>query len=168
MYVDWTSRKSYISKHFRVYDAIYLPRWQRLADEADGLDDNAKEALIDLFERMDAVYEDILRVKPNIHVAFRNSRYNKLVGGTIGSAHIARVIKMPDGTEIGNGRHLVAAVDFDVRIYPEKSIEDNCDIARSLLEPKLELLEMRMEKNPGSSWIHLDSQLVKSERYFVP
>ena len=164
MTIDWTNRNASVSKWFRVKDAIFLPRWGRLADDSDYLDDNAKEALVDIFERLDTIYIDILKVKPIIHVAFRSPKYNNLLGGAVGSAHIARTIRNDQIV-----KH-IAAIDFSVNLYPEKSIEENCDLARELLLPHIEALDLRMEDNPSSNWIHIDTKPIinNGNRFFKP
>lgn len=171
--IDWSNRNSLVSRLYTVKDAIYLPRWGRLADDRDGLDDNAKAALIDVFQRMEKV-TDILGVTVSVHCAFRSNEYNRLVGGAKASAHIARGVQMPpkvipDGTEIGNGIKHIAAVDFDANIG-EASAGANCDKVREILKPKLEELDMRMEQNPGSDWVHLDTKPVRpgDSRIFTP
>jgi hypothetical protein len=72
--------------------------------------------------------------------------YNALVGGGKISAH-----------KIG------LAVDYD-------AIGLNCDDVRAKLESKLEEFGLRMEINPGSGWVHNDSQqpLPGHKRYFNP
>lgn len=93
----------------------------------------------------------------NVHVAIRpilnnpasvhhGENYNALVGGALNSAH-------------KDGR----AIDFDV-------VGISCDDARSQLEPFLEPYGMRMEKKPGSNWLHLDFAQVPpgGHRYFLP
>ena len=43
--IDWCDPKQKISDYFSVGEALYLPRWERLANEQDGLSDDSKTAL---------------------------------------------------------------------------------------------------------------------------
>lgn len=87
-----------------------------------------------------------------IHVCYRSREYNKLVGGAKSSAHLA----------INPGE---AAVDFHVSGI-------SCDDSREKIiqDKKLEGWGFRMEKLPGSNWIHLDSRKPAEgrPRYFLP
>lgn len=55
------------------------------------------------------------------------------------------------------------AVDFSVKGM-------SCDAIREILEPKLKSLGIRMEKLPGSCWVHIDLKPAADERfrYFKP
>ncbi len=54
------------------------------------------------------------------------------------------------------------AVDFRVDRF-------SCDEVRAKLEGMLDDLRIRMERNPGSSWVHIDlRQPGPSGRYFIP
>ena len=44
----------------------------------------------------------------------------------------------------------------------------NADTIRGWLEPKLEEFGLRMEKLPGSNWVHIDAGPVTHKRYFTP
>ncbi len=70
--------------------------------------------------------------------------YNKLVGGATHSWHC-----------VGK------AVDFHVDGF-------GCDEVRAALVSKLEQWGLRMEKNVGSNWVHLDIGIVTTTRYFKP
>jgi len=55
------------------------------------------------------------------------------------------------------------AVDFSV-------VGMSCDDVRVLLSMKLKELGIRMERNPGSNWVHVDLRPVvnDADRYFHP
>lgn len=77
---------------------------------------------------------------------YRPEKYNELIKGAKNSQHIE-----------GN------AVDFVVNgLTPQK--------VRSLLEPKLAEWDIRMEDLPDSTWVHIDTKLIKAneKRFFIP
>lgn len=136
---------SSISKYFTMREALWLPKWNREANESDGLDNNVLMNLSNLFEEMDLLREFFGR-PIIVHVAYRPAEYNKLVKGAPKSAHL-----------------LGKAVDFHVA-------EMDCDVARQkILDANLlELHGLRMENLPGSSWIHIDTMAPGKNRYFSP
>lgn len=157
--VRWDDAGSKVSKYFTVRHALWLPKWSRIATRDDGVTEDAKAALLRLFNVLDGV-QDFLKSKILVHVAYRSEEYNALVRGTAESAHMAR--KLPDGA-------LIAAVDFHADI-PNKVGGDACDVVRARILPVLQSFELRMENNPGSDWVHLDSRpvLTGGHRYFKP
>lgn len=148
--INWIDPKSNITTHFTVNDCLYLPKWTRLANEADGLTEDVKHNLINLCAKMEAV-RVFLKNKPiNVHCMFRPALYNKLVNGSKSSQHL-----------YGN------AIDFDVG----GAVNEMCDHTRLLLEPKLEEFEIRMEDTsdkPQRNWVHIDVGPVIHNRYFKP
>lgn len=143
--MDWSDPKAKISNNFTVKEAIWLPQWDRLATERDGLGQVQKDNLVRLFKLMDWV-RGYFNKPVIVHVAFRSYSYNKLVGGAPSSAHLKGM-----------------AVDFHVAGI-------DCDAARTAIVPKLEEWGMRCEDLPGSSWIHLDTKQVGvgAQRFFKP
>lgn len=121
---------------------------------ANTLDGITKEVLDTIYwfanEKLEAVRQ-IIEKPINIHCAFRSVRYNNLVGGAEQSAHLYYA-------------PYIAAVDFDANMGSD--IITNCNKIRQLLLPRLEELDLRMEKNENMSWIHLDSKKSIGERYF--
>jgi hypothetical protein len=142
---------SAISRHFVWKDALYLPTWSRMAQLSDGLTELTLSNLKAFFQTMDLV-RDFFAAPIFVHVAYRPKAYNHLVGGAENSTHIAQ---LPGE----------AAVDFHVQGV-------SCDQAREriLKDGKLEEWKLRMEKNPGSDWVHLDCRVPAPghARYFVP
>lgn len=149
--IDWNDPKSKVSKYFTVKECTFLPSWQVLHFPSD----QEKENIIKHAKIMDDVRE-FLGNPINIHVwirpilnnpnsQFHGQDYNNFIKGATNSAH-----------KIG------IACDFDCG--------ENCDDTRTKLESKLEEFNLRMEKKPGSNWIHLDSSIVpiSGNRYFVP
>lgn len=160
---DWLNPALKISKHFTVKDALWLPKWDRLATWQDGLSEDAKQALLFLFAKMDGVRE-FVGLPINVHVAYRPRAYNSLVGGSRHSSHVARM------EEIGSAGALIAAVDWSADTG-DGSPGECCDTLRAAIAPKLETWGLRMEDNPtGSPWIHLDTRpvLPGHQRYFLP
>lgn len=145
--IDWTNPLTNVSEHFTVKDMIFLPSWNRLANEADGLDAATKSNLLILAKHMELVRAFF--GKPIIaHVTLRPVEYNKTIpGAALKSAH----------TE---GK----AMDFHV-----SGIE--CAAARKMINDagKLEEWQMRMEDISGN-WLHLDFRALKpgGKRFFKP
>lgn len=81
----------------------------------------------------------------NVNSGVRPVVYNKLIGGSIGSAHI-------DGE----------ALDFSIK-------DLTADHVRLMLIAKLDELDIRMENLPGSKWIHIDLKPPGiTGRFFIP
>ncbi len=144
----FTDPNEKLSKYFTWHEALFLPKWNRLANEADDLLsadilDNIKATGI----WMDAIRE-YFDSPINIHCWFRPLEYNQLVGGAKYSSHLYGI-----------------AVDFDVHGM-------TCDEARQKLldNNKLDELKLRMEQRDGSNWVHLDSSPLSRDghRYFLP
>lgn len=135
-----------ISQYFSWKEAIYLPKWDRLATSEE-LTPEIVENLTKLFVKMDVIRK-FFSNQILVHCAFRPPKYNKEIGGAKKSAHM-------------EGK----AVDFHVRCV-------TCDDAKSaiLRYNLLEKLEMRMENRPGSNWIHLDTRAPGKDgkRFFLP
>ena len=152
MEINWDDPESMISNHFKVKEALTLPSWQIMHIPSDEEKANiAKQA-----QNMDLV-RDFLGVPLVVHCWIRpllnnpasdhnGENYNQLVGGGSHSAHISGF-----------------ATDFH-------AVGIDCDTVRSMLEPKLEEFGMKMERNPGSNWVHLgsDDLLPGHSRYFNP
>ena len=129
--IDWGKCSSPVSAHFTVSECLYLPKWNRLANEHDGLNDEIKGNLILLCTKLDTV-RDFFKKPMIVHCMYRPKEYNSLIGGAVGSAHIEGL-----------------AIDFHV-------INRSCDEVREMLLPLLEQWKFRMEDLPGSNWVHLD------------
>lgn len=144
--IDWTDASIQITPHFSVKDALYLPTWSRLANESDGLNDEIKENIIALFNKMETVREYFGNNPINVHVTYRPPAYNKLIGGAANSNHMQGL-----------------AMDFDIAGI-------SCDDVRTkIVDNKLlDLWDMRCENKPGSNWIHLDNGPVIYSRFFIP
>lgn len=144
--VNWNDVHSRVSKHFTVKECLWLPSWNRIANETDGLNDNIKNNLIILCTNMDKIRE-FLDASVNVHVTYRPAAYNKQIGGSLNSAHIKGL-----------------AMDFDVG--------DNCDVTRNkiLQTDLLDKYDMYMENKPGSGWVHLNCNdgVKRFNRFFTP
>lgn len=149
--IDWKDPGSAINSFFMVREAIWLPQWGRLANEADGLNDDAKKGIIELLDTM-VLARKIVEYPIYSHCCFRPEAYNKLVGGAEESAHIARKITRRSKD------FWIAAIDFEIKV-PGKSISESCEVARQKLLPHLEELGLRMENNGAlAPWVHLDNK----------
>lgn len=140
--IDWKDPKSKVSKYFTVKECLWLPQWNRMANEEDGLTDEIKQNIIQLCYQMDVVRE-YLNSPINVHCFYRPDAYNKLVGGAANSAH-------KDGM----------AIDWDTPGI-------NCNELRPKLVDKLEEWCLRCEDHQGN-WIHLDSRSVGPSGRFFP
>lgn len=144
MTVNWSYPKCKISKYFTVGEALYLPKWNKLAEIPS---EAIKGNILDLARRMDAVRENF-GLPIVVHCWYRPPEYNKLIGGAKRSMHM-----------VGG------AVDFHIDgIY--------CDDVRCMLKESnfAHLLRLRIEMNTGGNWVHLDIKKVTNEndRYFKP
>ena len=149
--VDWNDPKSNISNHFTVREALWLPSWQVMHIPSD----EEKANIIAQAQKMDLVRE-FLGVPLHVHCWIRpvlnnpqspyhGQDYNLLVHGAKGSVHMVGL-----------------ATDYDAAGM-------NCDDVRAKLEPKLEEFGLRMERWPGSNWVHNDSkEPLPGHRYFIP
>jgi hypothetical protein len=158
MAIDWSNPQCPISTHFTVHEALWLPSWGRHATVADGLNDAVKANLVSLFAKMDVV-RNFINKPIRVHVAYRPPKYNALpsIGGAKHSAHMA----------LDN----CAAVDWSADMDGDGlDGSKDCDYLRSILLPMLPAWNMRMEKRPGSNWVHLDDKplLPGGNRYFLP
>lgn len=153
--LDWSNPESQISAHFTVHDATYLPSWGVYHTPSD----QEKENILALAAKLELVRAYLGNndvnvncwIRPTIVVCenprYNGKNYNQLIGGAQNSAHISGM-----------------ACDFTVSRI-------TCDDARFLLEDQLDILQMRMEKKPGSSWVHLDIRqpaYPDGRRYFTP
>lgn len=156
MPIDWTNPKSKISKWFTVKDALFLRKWNRLANEGDGLNDHVKTQLKRIFNELDWVRE--LLGKPIIVTsAYRPQKYNIAIGGAKRSAHMC----IED----------YAAVDWVCDINGDGKMDVmDCDNIKQFLMSYLEERKLRMEDNRGGNWVHLDLRKVPKggKRFFKP
>jgi uncharacterized protein YcbK (DUF882 family) len=139
-----------IAKRFTYKDALWLPQWNRMANEADGLNEEVLSNLKTLFGKMDGVRE-FFGLPIIVHVTYRPEAYNQLVKGAKNSTHKYGM-----------------ACDFHVAGI-------DCDAARSKIldAKKLEEWNMRMEDlsdKESRNWIHLDIKELPpgGNRYFKP
>jgi Peptidase M15 len=147
--LDWSNPDSMVSKYFSVQNCLFLPTWGRMATEADGLNDEVKNNLINLCTKMDEIKE-FLGCGLNIHCIYRPPAYSPLVGGTATDVHTQGL-----------------AIDFDCNKYfstdqvKEKFNKPNGD------DSILEKFGIRMEDNgPSAGWIHIDIHAVGYLRFF--
>ena len=139
MVINWKDPKCKVTANFTVNDACYLPSWAKL--HAPTVQEQANLTLICQFlEKVRALVGKPLKV----HCMIRPPEYNKQIGGRPQSAHLEGL-----------------ACDFSVQGM-------TADKVRELLVPKLELWKFRMEKLPGSNWVHVDLKAPITSRYFAP
>lgn len=150
--IDWNNPNSKVSKYFTVHEALYLPSWKVLhipsAEEKTNIVIHAKnmDKVRDFLEAPMVVHVWIRPILNNPTSSYHGQNYNAFVKGAANSCH-----------KIG------LATDYH-------AIGMSCDEVRAKLDPKLEEFQMRMEKLPGSTWVHNDSKelLPGGNRFFIP
>lgn len=127
-------------------DALWLPRWKRLAS-IEELDPKIIRNLTEVFLKLNQLRK-FLNNPIVVVSAFRPPEYNKLIGGAVNSAHM-------------EGK----AVDFKVKFMRPDEVRQII-----LRYGMLEVLNIRMEDLPGSSWIHIDTRDPGycGKRFFLP
>lgn len=140
--INWESASCNISTHFLVGDAIALHSWNRLATVEDGLTDEGKEKLIVLCNKMEEIRK-VLNCPITVHCMYRSEKYNEEVVKAIPNDVHAQFL----------------AADFDANSH------HTIDEVHVILEPLLEQLGIRMERNTAS-WVHIDLHDVVHQRYF--
>lgn len=149
MTINWSDPTCKISEYFAVKEACWLPSWKVLHSPSFCEQANIVK-MANIMDRVRVFFD-----KPvNVHCWIRpiancadsechGNNYNAFVGGAANSWHKYGL-----------------AVDFDV-------VGMNCDEVRRKLLPKLEELNIRMEANEGSPWVHIDCGAVNgADRYF--
>lgn len=137
--IDWTDPSCAVSAHFTVHECTWLP-----TDQTHYVPNEDEQAdLIRTCALMEKV-RDLFQQPVNVHVMIRPAAYNKKIGGAPNSAHIFGL-----------------ACDFDVA-------GENCDDVREKLAPLLSDWNCRMERAPGTNWVHLDLHAPNPNRYFIP
>jgi hypothetical protein len=141
--IDWSDPRSQITENFTVREALWLPRWNRLANEDDGLIEEHKNNLIVLFNKMETV-RSFLKSPILVNIAYRPQEYNKLLeGAATDSAHLYGM-----------------AVDWYISGV-------DCNWIRSQIVPYLDQWQLRCEDIPVN-WVHLDIRPPIYQRYFKP
>lgn len=141
--INWESATCNITQHFLVGDAIALHSWNRLANEEDGLTDDGKAKLVVLCNKMEEIRK-ILGCPITIHCMYRSQKYNKEIVKAIPNDVHAQFL----------------AADWDCNGH------HTIDEVHAILEPLLEQLGIRMERNTPK-WIHIDLHPVVHQRYFT-
>lgn len=136
---DWHEPHSHITPNFTIGEACWLPKVNCWYYPL-----YEERANISRVCKMLEKVRMIVGQPLIIHCMIRPDWYNAMVSGSNGSMHIKGL-----------------AVDFHVRGM-------TCDALRALLLPHLESLDVCMEDEPGSAWVHLDmgSPRVNGGRYF--
>ena len=140
--IDWSNKDMQVTDHFTVGDCLTLHSWNRLATDKDGLTDEIKSNILFLCQKMEKVRE-ILGCPINVHCIYRSPDYN------------TQVVKANPHDPHSRGM----ACDFDCNGHM------TIDEVHAKLEPLLEELNLRMERNTPS-WCHLDTCPVVHARYF--
>lgn len=128
-----------LTTNFTLEEALRLPRWNCLADD---MNDTIMFNINHQASKMECVRKICYHKPIIVHSWYRPLKYNLEIGGSFFSAHMFGL-----------------ATDFSVEGM-------TCDDVRNLLYPHLRALGMRMELNPGSDWVHLDSFPVCPSRTF--
>lgn len=129
--IDWTDRKVQITPHFTVHDCLWLNHWNRLANAADGLNDDIIQAILNTLQMAEQI-RTLLQCPMIVTSLYRPPAYSPVVGGSAHDVHTKGV-----------------AIDFTT--FPILSIED----AKNIIRPQMEALDIRMEAGT-TDWIHID------------
>lgn len=131
-----------LSNYFTWQEALWLPHWNRSADLDDGLTDEIKANIIKTALVHDQI-RDIIGASIIVHSWYRPPSYSIEVGGTASDVHTQGL-----------------AVDWHTTGM-------TCAEAMTKLEPLLDQLNIRMERNT-TDWIHTDcKELIPGhQRYF--
>ena len=128
------------STHFKWGDVLYCPRWDVCPAPTDEQIRNITRTISKL-----EIISQFFDLPIKITNAIRPKVYNGLISGAPESAHLSG-----------------QAIDFVV-------VGMSCDDVRAFLESRLDGLGIRMEYNPGSDWVHIDTKMPGATgRYFRP
>lgn len=146
--IDWTDMKAKISQYFTVHEALWLSSWGIYHTPSDA----EKVEILHIAEIMDKIRAQFGQV--NVHCWIRPTSVN-----CPGSQYHGQNYNAAVGSTATMSAHIFGkAVDFDV--VPAGSNYDaltkSCDAVRDGLKPQLDALDIRLEWNPHSPWIHVD------------
>lgn len=142
--INWSDPRSQITPHFTVHEATYLSTWGIYHTPSD----EEREQLVKLCVIMETVRE-LLGVPINVHCMIRPNKVN-----CPNSPHHGEDYNAAIGSTARRSAHIMGqAIDFSTG----HSSGSECDAVRGLLLPQLEFLGLRMENNPYSPWVHLDT-----------
>lgn len=127
--------------HIKWGEVLWLPQYRMYAHPTN---EQHIANLIDVCKRFEKIRHMLGGHSINISSGYRPGTYNKKIGGAEKSAHREGM-----------------ALD----LVHSKFTADEC---RDKLLPHLEVLKIRMEDLPGSSWIHIDTKTPYGARYFKP
>lgn len=130
------------SPNFRWREALFFREWQVYCYPTEQIYKN----ILKTAQMMDSIRGRCGNKPVTINSWWRNQAYNSDIGGKHLSAHMEAL-----------------AVDFSIATL-------TCDQVREILLPELVRLNMRMENNPGSNWVHCDlrSPPPGGNRFFLP
>lgn len=145
--------KSKITEHLTWGEALLLPSWQTYHQPSDAEQQN----IIILAHKLEMVRDYLGGLSLNVLCWIRPTYVNAPGNPGNGRNYNAYVMGAPHSAHIKG-----LACDFTISTM-------TCDEVRYHLAPKLEEFDLRMEKKPGSGWVHLGSdwELGKT-RYFLP
>lgn len=142
--IDWSNPKAQISEHFTVHELLWLNQWNRLAADSDGLNDQIKQNLVLVCQKLELIRNFFNSAVINVNSGYRPSKYSLLVGGFATDVHT-----------------LGMACDFTISAI-------TCTEVKTLLLSKLIEFSIRMEDNGLGNWIHVDIHPVIHNRFFKP
>ena len=140
--MQWYNLNNKISENFRWREALYCNQWGVHVFPTK----EQRSNIIYIASRLELIRE-VFKLPIHITSWLRPSAYNTLIGGSRASAHIFG--KAVDFIVVGKPSHEIRSYLFD--------------------NGYLEKFNIRMERLPyESNWIHIDSNPVGKERYFLP
>lgn len=127
------------TRSFLWREALWLPKWQVYVIPTQ----EQENEIIKLAYILQGI-RDYFGKPINVKSWLRPQLYNELIGGSGNSYHVKG-----------------SACDFVVEGL-------SCDEVREKLEPRLEELKIRMERDDGKERVHIDTGEVIKNRYFYP
>lgn len=153
--INWEDENAPVADHFRVHEVLWLPSWRLYHDPSDA--EKAEAAKI--AEAMDKIRK-LVAAPINVHCWIRPIKVN-----APDSRHDGKNYNLYIGSRSKRSAHIFGrAVDFHVAGHTGP---DRCDEIRQSLLPHLEEWGIRMEDNRGG-WIHIDTNPVGRNRFFLP
>lgn len=153
--IQWANHKSMITPDISVGETLMLKSWNVHHIPSD----QEKKNIVHLAEILQNI-SDRLSLQPMIHCWIRPISAN-----CPGTKYHGKNYNAYVGSKANSSLHIPGrAVDFHMNGYLGTK---KCNEIRSKILPMLEEFNIRMEDNNGN-WIHIDTGIVISKRYFKP
>lgn len=153
--IKWSDHLSMITKDISVGETLLLKSWNVFHRPSE----QEKKNIVHLAEILQNI-SDRLSLQPVIHCWIRPISVN-----CPGTKYHGKNYNLYVGSKANSSLHIPGrAVDFHMVGYVGIK---KCNEVRSKILPMLEEFNIRMEDNNGN-WIHIDTGIVISKRFFKP